>query len=217
MQFQKLALAAAFTLVAAVYSPAVRPSEAKVLPPIAQLSNTTAEADRLFREGDAQQWDAAIASWQQALILYRQSADRLGEMKTLTALGNGYMGLDDYPKAIASYQSALAIAKDMKARKMESFLQLRSGMAYFLNEEYGNATTAAESSALLARELKLPEIEGQALMILGAAHYRLGNSAQAIESLQASLPILQSVGDEKGVELVQRLLNGVSQSSRRAF
>lgn len=170
MQLQKLALAAAFTLVTAVYSPAVRPSEATVLPPIAQLSNPAAEADRLFREGDARgdadQWDAAIASWQQALTLYRQSADRLGEMKTLTALGNGYVELDDYPKAIASYQSALAIAKNMNARKMESFLQLRSGMAYFLNEEYGNATTAAESSALLARELKLPDIEGRALLLV---------------------------------------------------
>ena len=50
-----------------------------------------AEADRLFQQGieqsETSQFEAALQSWQQALIIYREIKDRQGEVWILRFLG----------------------------------------------------------------------------------------------------------------------------------
>ena len=69
-----------------------------------------AEADRLLKQGRQQaqisQLQAALQSWQQALIIYREIKDRQSEGKSLGYLGIAYRNLGDYAKAIEYQQQA---------------------------------------------------------------------------------------------------------------
>jgi tetratricopeptide (TPR) repeat protein len=62
------------------------------------------EADRFLELGNQQyrksQFRAALQSWQQALTLYREIGDRLGEGNSLGNLGNAYDSLGQYQQAI---------------------------------------------------------------------------------------------------------------------
>ena len=53
-----------------------------------------AEADRLLQQGNSQyrisQFESAFQSWQQALTIYREIKDRLGEGNSLGNLGLSY-------------------------------------------------------------------------------------------------------------------------------
>ena len=63
-----------------------------------------AEAYRLFQQGQEQfqtsQFEAALKSWSQALIIYREIKDRKGEGQSLGTLGNAYVALGNYVLAI---------------------------------------------------------------------------------------------------------------------
>lgn len=69
-----------------------------------QSNPRKAEADRFLNQGNKQyqtsQFEAALQSCQQALIIYREIKDRKGEGNALGDLGNAYYSLGDYAKAI---------------------------------------------------------------------------------------------------------------------
>ncbi|MEG4519134.1 tetratricopeptide repeat protein, partial [Microcoleus sp. AT9b-C3] len=94
-----------------------------------------AEADRLLDQGIEQyqisQFQAALQSWQQALIIYREIKDRQSEGKALGNLGNAYFALGDYAKAIEYLQQDLAIAREIKDRQSEGISLGNLGNAYF--------------------------------------------------------------------------------------
>ncbi|XGW00798.1 MAG: tetratricopeptide repeat protein (plasmid) [Leptolyngbya sp. BL-A-14] len=118
------------------------PANIERSPVLAQTTTTQdrkAEADRLFEQGTKQQAqkqnEAAIASFQQALTIYRQLKERQKEGQTLKSIGNVYLKLKDYPKAITYQQQALAIAHEIKDANLESRALNNLGLAY---ENAGN-------------------------------------------------------------------------------
>ena len=60
------------------------------------------------------QFEQAFQSWQQALNIYREIKDRLGEGKALGNLGLAYDSLGKYDKAIELQLQSLAIAREIK-------------------------------------------------------------------------------------------------------
>ena len=102
------------------------------------LAQTTdarkAEADRLLQQGIQQyqtsQFEAALKSWQQALIIYREIKDRQSEGKALGNLGLAYKSLGNYAKAIEYQQQWLAIAREIKDRQSEGAALGNLGLAY---------------------------------------------------------------------------------------
>jgi len=70
-----------------------------------------AEANRLLKQGIQQyqisQFQAALQSWQEALIIYREIKDRQGEGWVLGNLGIAYRNLGDYAKAIEYAQQVV--------------------------------------------------------------------------------------------------------------
>ncbi|MFE1745189.1 tetratricopeptide repeat protein, partial [Coleofasciculus sp. H7-2] len=98
------------------------------------LDARKAEADRLLQQGiqqyDTSQFEAALQSWQQALSLYREIKDRLGEGAALGNLGNAYNSLGDYAKAIEYHQQSLVIAREIKNRSGEGAALGNLGNAY---------------------------------------------------------------------------------------
>jgi len=79
-----------------------------------------AAATQLLQQGTLQamkgQLQTTIYSWQQALRIYRQTHNRLGEGRALGVLGNAYHMLGDYPQAIDYLQQSLVILRQLGNR-----------------------------------------------------------------------------------------------------
>ena len=131
------------------------------------------EANRLLQQGREQykisQFEAAFQSWQQALKLYREIKDRLGEGKSLRGLGAAYYSLGNYPKAIEFQEQSLAIAREIKDRLGEGAALGNLGVAYYSLGNYPKAIEFQEQSLAIDRELKDRLGEGGSLGNLGLA------------------------------------------------
>ncbi|NEU72925.1 CHAT domain-containing protein [Hassallia byssoidea VB512170] len=170
------------------------------------LAQTTdarkAEADRLKQQGiqqlDISQFEAALKSFQQALIIYREIKDRQGEGKALGNLGIAYANLGDYTKAIEYEQQWLAIAREIKDRQSEGKALGNLGLAYYYLGNYAKAIEYQQQHLAIAREIKDRQSEGKALGNLGLAYNFLGNYAKAIEYEQQDLAIAREIKDRQG-------------------
>ncbi len=155
------------------------------------------EADRLFRQGsqqyDKSQFEPALRSWQQALIIYREIKDRQSEGIALSNLGITYYALGDYAKAIEYHQQSLVIAREIKDREGEGHSLGSLGNVYFSLGDYAKAIEYHQQSLAIAREIKYPQLEGASLGSLGGAYYALANNAKAIEYYQQSLAIAREI------------------------
>jgi CHAT domain-containing protein len=177
---------------------------AKIPPPQVLAQNHAgrkAEADRLFNQGLEQfqtsQFQAALQSWQQALIIYREIKDRQGEGWTLGNLGLAYVNLGDYTKAIEYQQQSLAIAREIKDRLGEGRALGGLGLAYSSLGDYTKAIEYQQQSLAIAREIKDRQSEGGALGSLGFAYMNLGDNTKAIEYQQQSLAIAREIKDRQ--------------------
>ena len=161
-----------------------------------------AEADKLLQQGIEQfqisQFTAALQSWQQALIIYRQIKDRQGEGQSLGSLGNAYRNLGDYTKAIEYQSSSLAIAREIKDRLGEGQSLGNLGNAYDALGDYTKAIEYHTSHLAIAREIKNRRGEGQSLGNLGIAYDALGEYTKAIEYYSSSLAIAREIKNRRG-------------------
>ncbi|MBE9128624.1 hypothetical protein [Coleofasciculus sp. LEGE 07092] len=68
------------------------------------------------------EFQLALQSWQQALILYRELQDYQAEATTLGYLGLVYGNLGDNTKATTCFQNAIKIAQELKNLQLEAIL-----------------------------------------------------------------------------------------------
>ncbi|MBD2217685.1 CHAT domain-containing protein [Calothrix sp. FACHB-1219] len=198
LSFLALVIATASTPI--TFSLWASPGELRVL---AQTSaDRKAEADRLLDQGVEQyqisQFEAALKSWQQALIIYRQIKDRQGEGAALGNLGIAYHALGDYTKAIDYQQQLLAIAREIKDRNGEGNALGNLGLAYYALGDYTKAIDYHQQHLAIALEIKDRQGEGAALGNLGVAYRVLGDYTKAIDYQQQRLAIAREIKDRQG-------------------
>ncbi|BAY26273.1 TPR repeat-containing protein [Calothrix sp. NIES-2100] len=184
---------------------------------LAQTANDRkAEADRLLNQGIEQaqtsQFEAAIQSWEKALIIYREIKDRKSEGSALNNLGNVYKSLGDYPKAIDYLQQSLAIAREIKDRLGEGRSLGNIGSVYSSLGDYTKAIDYQQQSLAILREKKDRKSEGQLLGNLGLTYRYLGDYPKAIEYYQQSLAIKREIKDRLGEGTTLNNLGVVYQS-----
>jgi tetratricopeptide (TPR) repeat protein len=113
------------------------------------------EADRLLRQGIQQaqvsQFEAALQSWQQALVIYRELKYQRQESITLGNIGVAYRLLNNYPKAIDYHEQSLAIAQELQDREGEAAALGNLGVAYESLGNYPKAINYQEQSLAIAR------------------------------------------------------------------
>ncbi|NJM20851.1 MAG: tetratricopeptide repeat protein [Richelia sp. SM1_7_0] len=160
-----------------------------------------AEADRLFQQGIQQyqssQFTVALQSWEQALKIYREIKDRLGESNSLGNIGLAYFSLGDYTKAIDYFQQTLVIAREIKDRQSEGNSLNNLGIAYHSLGNYPKAINYFQQSLAIAQKIKDRQAESNALGSLGNAYYFLGDYPKGIDYFQQVLKIVQEIKDRK--------------------
>ncbi|WP_332947630.1 MULTISPECIES: CHAT domain-containing protein [unclassified Microcoleus] len=207
MKLQKIGLSALISILAALTLGEFRfipNSQFKIInsQALAQTqAQRKAEADRLLNQGIQQhqisQFQAALQSWQQALIIYREIKDRQSEGKALGNLGIAYFSLGDYAKASEYQQQLLVLAREIKDRQSEGAALGSLGLAYLYLGDYAKAIEYTQQVLAIAREIKDRQSEGKALGNLGLAYFSLGDYAKAIEYAQQWLAIAREIQDRK--------------------
>jgi CHAT domain-containing protein len=195
-----------------------------------------AEADRLFQQGieqsETRQFETALQSWQQAMIIYREIKDRQGEAWSLRNLGLAYRSLEDYPKAIEYFQQSLAIAHEIKDRQGEVWILRFLGKAYQHLGDYAKAIEYFQQSLVIAREIEdfglesvlpydiaeaqsksNPRIaEADRLRNQGNQQYQTNQVEAALQSWQQALSIYRETKERQGEGMMLRDLGNTYDS-----
>jgi len=160
------------------------------------------KADILIKQGsehfEANRFEAAIQSWQQALIIYQEIGDHQEEAISLNNLGYAYHLLRDYQKAINFYKQSLAIFQQIGNHEGEAKSLNDLGNAYGCLGDHQKAIDFFQQSLLIAHQIGNRWIEADSLGNLGSAYHFLGNSQKAIDYHQQSLEISQQIGNRQG-------------------
>ncbi|MBD1876439.1 tetratricopeptide repeat protein [Nodosilinea sp. FACHB-131] len=111
------------------------------------------EADRLLGQGfdqlNANQYQAALQSFQAALERFRQNEDRSGETETLLNLGLVYDSMGQPQQAIESYQQALSIGQAIGAPSLETAALSSLGNVYASINQPQQAIESYQQALLL--------------------------------------------------------------------
>jgi len=157
------------------------------------------EANRLLEQGNQQcaisQFEAALQSWQQALIICREIKDCQGEGMVIGNIGIAYCYLGNYPKAIDYHQQSLEIARLLKDRSTEGKALTNLGNAYYSLGNYPKAINYHHQALDIARVIKDRQDEGIALGNIGIVYFSLGNYSIAIDYYQQHCAIARSIKD----------------------
>ncbi|MFB2924063.1 tetratricopeptide repeat protein [Aerosakkonema funiforme] len=168
------------------------------------------EAKRLYQQGleqvNANQFEAALPSFQQALTIYREIGDRKGEWDALFGLGLAYSGTGNKAKAVDTYQQTLNIAQTIKNRQLEWQSLNALGTIYAAVNEITKAIEYHQQSLVLAREIKDSLKEWFSLNALGGVYLNLGETGKAIEYYQQGLTLSRSTPRSFGEEISLRNL-----------
>jgi CHAT domain-containing protein len=169
------------------------------------------QSSQLLKQGSKQtqanELNAALQSFQQALKIFREIKSLRGETKiiaiqgetlTLGAIGSIHSSLADYREAINYYQQALVAAQEIQDRKGEALILAGIGRTYHLLADYQEAIKYNQQSLVLIREIKDRSLEITALSNLGVTYRGLENYPKAIEYFQQGLQIAREIKDRSG-------------------
>jgi CHAT domain-containing protein/Flp pilus assembly protein TadD len=160
------------------------------------------DADDLLDQGIEQyqksQFREALASWEQALALYREIGYRQGEANSLGSLGLAYDSLGQYQRAIDFHEQYLTIAREIGDRQGEANSLGNLGSAYYSLGQYQRAIAFHEQSLTIDREMGNRQGEAISLGSLGLAYDSLGQYQRAIAFHEQSLTIKREIGDRQG-------------------
>jgi tetratricopeptide (TPR) repeat protein len=89
------------------------PQELMLSDALSQQTEAARLNQQALQQYNANQYSAALQSFQQVLEIYREMGDRAQEGRSINNIGVVYNSLGQYPQALESYYQALAVAEDI--------------------------------------------------------------------------------------------------------
>ncbi len=207
-----------YEILAALFQSTARPKKAldfttRILEHAKQLGDRSMEASCLSRIGCSHlslgDFNAAISTLHQAVLLSRSFGTREELAQALTNLGIAYKSIGGYPKAIGYYEEALPIALETNLHELGIKLLGNLGVAHMELADYGKATTYIEMGLHVAKEDGFKGEEASLLDNLGNIYYATAHFADAIHCYDQSLDLARKVG-AKDVEANTLVNTGVA-------
>jgi CHAT domain-containing protein/tetratricopeptide (TPR) repeat protein len=166
------------------------------------IQNREAEAFRLLKQGiqqlDRGQFREALEPSQQALVIFREIGNGIGEGTILNLIGEVYNNLGQYPKALEFYQQALALCREISYRQGEGLSLNNIGYVYHDLGQYRKALEFYQQALVIRREVSHKKGEGVTLNNMGIVYFSWGQYAKALEFYQQALVIRREVSDKNG-------------------
>jgi tetratricopeptide (TPR) repeat protein len=146
-----------------------------------------------------------LAHEREALELWRQLGDRLGQAWALGDLGMVHQETGEYPAAAACLEEALELHRDLGSRHGEIMVLNDLGELAARTSAPQKASEIHREALAKAIELGAPAEEARALAGLGRSQLA-GDSAEAARKLREALAIYQRIGAPQA-RLVQDTLD----------
>ena len=185
-------------------------------PQLSEAALMQVEANRLLEQGVQQsglsQFRQALQSYEQALVIYRDLKDRLGEALTLNNIGSVQRSLGDYRAALGYYEQALVIYRDLKDRAGEARPLNNIGSVQQLLSDYRAALGYYDQSLAIYRDLKDRAGEARTLHNIGNAQQLLGDYRAALGYYDQSLAIYRDLKDRAGEATILNNIGIVNKS-----
>ena len=173
--------------------------------------NSKAEAEKHLAKGveqlEANQFEAALESFQQVLAIQRQKGERFGEAIALNNLGIVYYYQGQYEQALAFQRESMQIFWDIYGASNNADSASRSEIAVTLNNqsiayrELGQHQKAIElchGAIGIFRNMGDRTREAAALNNIGVAYEAIGEYQRAIGYFQEALFTVQDNSDVRG-------------------
>ena len=188
----------------------------EVRAPTAQ-DRSRVEAERLMREAvpvatDGAKAEQAIATFAQALALWREVGDRYEEAQALYWTGRAHQRLSQPSNALEFFERALAIDREIEARAQEGVVLNTMGMAYNALSRHDKAIEVLDEAVAIGRELNDRDDQAMALNNMGIAYTNLSRNEKAIEVLEQALALNRAL---KNRAREASALNGLANANRQ--
>jgi CHAT domain-containing protein len=159
------------------------------------------EAEQLLAQAAAMtqrmEFQQSVDTLQQALVLWRETADKVWEGTTVRSIGINYAHLSSYQKAVEYAEQALIIARQQKDRHSEVEILNDLGVGYDRLANHDKSLEYFNQALAINREVKDRREEGVSLASIGWANFRLKKFERAIEYVQQALDIARDVKNRK--------------------
>jgi CHAT domain-containing protein/Tfp pilus assembly protein PilF len=170
-------------------------------------SNETAdriyqEAEKLYEQGTAAAFKSAIAKYEEALKLYRETGDRAKQAIALNSIGLVYSLLGEQQKALEYLNQSLPLSQAAGDRKQVASTISNFGFVYLQLGEKQKALDYFKQSLPLARAAGDRSGEATTLTNIGKVYSDLGEKQQALKYYSQSLPLTREVGDRRGEAII---------------
>jgi tetratricopeptide (TPR) repeat protein len=165
----------------------------------AELASNLKTLGNLYFE---QKYDtqSALLYYDEALILYRDLEDRLGEANTLRAIGDVLQFLNQCQAALSRYDEALTLYRDIGNRQGEAHsLRAIGDVCYFLEQDQA-ALSRYDEALILYRDIENRHGEANTLLSIGIIlQYRHRDQHQAaLSRYNEALTLYRDLGDRLG-------------------
>jgi tetratricopeptide (TPR) repeat protein len=156
------------------------------------------EANVLQAMGDVQQFrddrEAALASYEQALTLYRQVGAKLGEANVRKAMGDVQQFRDDQEAVLASYEQALILYRQVGDRLGEANCYLAQGRVALVQEDYQKALTLHTSAYQLYQQIQDRYSQVRSLYYRSFVYAAMNETSLAIQDMENALITARAFG-----------------------
>jgi CHAT domain-containing protein/Tfp pilus assembly protein PilF len=141
---------------------------------------------------------AALPLYEQALALYRQASDRLGEAITIGYIGNCHKRQGDYDRALENLRRALVMKRELGDRLEEGKTLSHLGLVFWEQAAYPAAIGHFELAIDIGREIGHAQLEGSAINNLSLVYDELGDYERSLEQYQRALELYREIDFPRG-------------------
>jgi tetratricopeptide (TPR) repeat protein len=157
----------------------------------------------------------ALENYEQALGLFREIGDRLGEANTLRAVGDVLQFKKRSDEALENYQQALGLYREIGDRLGEAYTLKAVGDVLQFQDRGDEALENYEQALGLFREIGDRLGEANTLQAVGHVLQFKKRSDQALENYQQALGLYREIGDRLGEANTLRAVGHVLQFQDR--
>ncbi|MCU0545447.1 MAG: tetratricopeptide repeat protein [Oscillatoriaceae cyanobacterium Prado104] len=168
------------------------------------------EAEKLYEQGTKEALTSAIAKYEEALKLYRETGDRAKQAVALNSIGLVYSELGEQQKALAYLNQSLPLSQEAGDRKQAAITLNNIGFVYSNLGEPQTALEYFKKSLPLAVAAGDRAGEAATLSNIGKIYSDLGEKQQALEYYNQSLPLTRAAGDRQGEAITLNNIGKVS-------
>ena len=163
-----------------------------------------AKANRLFRASVYRyvhsNFEGALASFEEALLIYQEIGDKVGMGETLYYIGQIYESTEDYEQALDYFQRVLPISREAGDEPKERVTLNVIGHIYYTQgrqlieqNQYRTALDKLQQGLVIERKLGRKEDEWYTLRLMGFAYRSLGEYQLALEAYQQASSVRKEI------------------------